>query len=214
MKRFLWVFLGGLIFLAALLSFIFFAYRAENTFNKIRERLILIASNAAIGLDADELFNVPLVQRSEGTPEYMAVFHKLEKIKQSNPFIKYVYIMITTGKPGILQYVVDADPVPEIITAHCPTSLPGDKYDARNLPEMLQAFSGPTADKQITVDVWGVFISGYAPIRDTSGKTAAIIGVDTDAVFVRNMQKDAKLAGRIALLAGIFFLISLFTLVK
>ncbi len=214
MKRFIWVFIFGLIFLVALGNFIFFKYRAENTFNKIREHLILIASNAAIGLDADEIFNVPLTQRSEGTPEYMVVFHKLEKIKASNPSLKYVYIMTTTGQPGILQYVVDADPVPEIITAHCPTSLPGDKYDARNLPEMLQAFSGPSADKKITTDVWGVFISGYAPIRDTSGKAVAILGVDTEAAFVRDMQKDAQRAARIALFAGFLFFASLFSLIK
>ena len=214
MKRFYLVFAFGLIFLAALGSFIFFEYRLNSTFNKIRERLILIASNAAISLDADEILKVPLTQRSEGTPEYMVVFRKLEKVKASNPGVKYVYIMTATDQPGILQYVVDADPVPQIITAHCPTSLPGDKYDSRNLPEMREAYSGPTADKRITTDAWGVFISGYAPIRDADGKTVAILGVDTDAVFVQDMQKNAKLASRIVLLAGLLFLVSLLTLVK
>ncbi|MDO8663162.1 MAG: hypothetical protein Q7K98_08115 [Candidatus Omnitrophota bacterium] len=214
MKRFLWVFLGGLIFLAALSSFILFEYRLHDTFSRIRERLILIASNAAISIDADEILKIPLVQRSEGIPEYMAVYRKLVKVKESNPSVKYAYIMTTTDQPGILQYVVDADPVPEIITAHCPTALPGDKYDARNLPEMLEAYSGPTADRKITTDVWGVFISGYAPIRDASGKAVAILGVDTEAGFVRNMRKDAKLAARIALLAGLLFLASPLSLIK
>ncbi len=213
-KRFIWIFLGLIIFLSGLSGFLFTEYRLRSNFNQVRERLILIASNAAISLDADEILKIPLTQRSEGTPEYMSVFRKLEKIKASNPSVKYVYVMTTTNQPGILQYVVDADPVPQIITAHCPTSLPGDKYDARNLPEMLEAYQGPTADKKITTDVWGVFISGYAPIRDADGKAVAILGVDTDAAFMRGMQGDAKFAAKLALFSGLIFLLSLLTLIK
>ena len=214
MKRFIWVFIFAVIFLAALGNFIFCAYRLQATFSDIRQRLMLIASNAVLNVSSDEVFKVSLTQRSEGTPEYMSIYRKLEQVKAANPSVKYVYIMTTTGEPGILQCVVDADPVPQIITAHCPTSLPGDRYDARNLPEMLAAYNGPNADKQITTDVWGVFISGYAPIRDAGGKTVAILGVDTDAAFVRDMQKGAQLAGKIALFAGLLFLVSLLTLIK
>lgn len=214
MKRFIWILLAGIIFLTGLSGFLFAECRLRSNFNQIRERLIIIASNAAISLDADEVLKIPLTQWSEGTSEYMALFRKLEKIKAFNPCVKYVYVMTTTDQPGILQYVVDADPVPQIITAHCPTSLPGDKYDSRKIPEMLEAYQGPTADKQVTTDVWGVFISGYAPIRDAGGKTIAILGVDTDAGFVRDMQKGVKLSARLALLSGFIFLISLLTLIK
>jgi len=214
MKRFIWVSLCGVIFLAALTCFLFFELQLQKHFTKTREQLILIASNAARNISADEVFAVPLTQWSEGTPEYMVLFRKLEAVKASNPFVKFVYIMTSTVQPGILQYVVDADPAPEIITAHCPTALPGDKYDARNLPEMLGAFGGPAADKKITSDVWGVFISGYAPIRDTNGKAVAILGVDTDATLARDMQKNARTSGRIALWLGLLFLVSWLTLIK
>ncbi len=173
-----------------------------------------IASGAASTVDADEVFNVPLTQWSEGTPAYMVVYRKLEKVKTANPAVKYAYIMTTTNEPGILRYVVDADPVPEIITAHCPTSLPGDKYDARNLPEMLSAYNGPSADKKITSDVWGVFVSGYAPIRDTSGRAIAILGVDSDATSLQAMEKNVKILEVVALCAGLLFLLSFLTLIK
>jgi hypothetical protein len=214
MKRFLGVFLFGLLFLVALSSFILPEHRLRNTFNKTRERLMLIASNSALSIDADDIFNIPLEQRSEGTPDYMVVYNKLVKIKKADPFIKYIYIMTTTGQPGILQYVADADPVPQIITAHCPTSLPGDKYDARAFPEMMSAYNGPSAEKKITTDVWGVFISGYAPIRDSEGRPVAILGVDTDASSMRDMQKGIKTRAKFALFAGLLFLVSFITLIK
>jgi len=206
-RRFLGVFLCGLLFLIALSSFIFCQFRLQDNFNQTRDRLMLIASNSAQAISADEVFNVPLEQRSEGTAEYLIVYQKLLKIKEVNPCVKYAYIMTSTNQPGILQYVVDADPVPQIITAKCPTALPGDRYDARRFPEMMNAYDKPSADKLITSDAWGTFISGYAPIVDTNGKSIAILGIDTDAAPIQVMQKRAKLAGQAVLVTGFLFVI-------
>ena len=215
MRRFLWVFLFTLLFLGALINFFLYQCRLNDAFNRTRQRLVSIVSNAALSISAEEVLKIPLEQRGDGAPEYMVVYYKLEKIKEANlPFVKYVYIMTTTVKPGILQYVVDADPVPQIITAKCPTSLPGDKYDARAFPQMLEAYNAPTADRKITTDAWGTFISGYAPIRDTDGRTVAILGVDTDAFLIELMQKSAKKRMEAVLFTGLLFIISFATLLK
>ncbi len=215
MKRFLWVILFLFLFLAALSNYFLGEFRLRDTFNKTREKLMLIASNAALFIDGGELLKVPLEQSAEGTsPEFEVIYQKLVKIKQANPLVKYAYTMIATEQPGILQYVVDADPAPQIITARCPTSLPGDKYDAREIPEMMHAYYGPSADKKITTDVWGVFISGYAPIRDSNGKAVAILGVDSDATLIQAMQKNVKERLNKALIVGILFLLSLATLIR
>ena len=121
--------------------------------------------------------------------------------------------MAATDQPGILQYVVDADPVPQIITARCVTALPGDKYDARELPDLLSAYQGPAADRKVTTDAWGTFISGYAPIQDVFGNTVGILGVDTDAAWVGRMQKKINFSGRLALGAGLLFLLSFIVLI-
>jgi hypothetical protein len=212
MKRFLLVFIFGLIFLLSLVNFIFNAYSLRANFNQVRDKLMLVAASGALLIDADMLLSVPLVQSGEGTIEYRKISRELEKIKEANRFIKYAYIMLPADEPGFLQYVVDADPLPKIITAHCLTSLPGDKYDARNLPEMINAFNGPTADKKVARDAWGMFVSGYAPIRDAKGKAIAILGVDTDATLIEAMQKSTKRSGLAALFAGLFFLISFLSL--
>lgn len=215
MRKYFWIFLTMFIFLVTLVIFFICQHRFNSNFNQIRERLMLIASNAAISIDAREVQKIPLDQSSEGTPEYMIVYEKLLKIKEANPLIvKYAYIMTTTDQPYVLQYVADANPTPDIITARCPTSLPGDKYDASSLPELLNAYNGPSADKKITTDVWGSFISGYAPIRDIEGKAVAILGVDSDAAKIQIMQKDIKTAGIGVLLMGLLFFISFLTLIK
>ena len=214
MKRFLWVILFLLLFSVVLGNYLVGEYRLREAFNKTRKQLMLIASNAALSIDAAELLKIPLEQRAEGTPEYEVVYQKLVKIKESNPSVKYAYTMVATEQPGILQYVVDADPAPEIITAGCPTALPGDKYDVHEIPEMINAYYGPSADKKITVDAWGVFISGYAPVRDSTGKTVAILGVDTDAAQMQAMQKKSKERLGKVLIPGILFLFSFVTVVR
>jgi len=215
MKRYLLMLVFLFLMLIALGNYLFGLYHANSTFEQIRQKLMLIASSSTVSISTDEVLKVPLEQRSEGTADYMVIYDKLVKIKEANPaFIKYVYIMTATDQPGILQYVVDADPVPEIITAKCPTSLPGDQYDARKQPEMLNAYNGPSADKKITSDEWGVFISGYAPIRDESGKTVAILGVDTGAEEVDKAHQKLKQAGFVLLLTVILFLMSFVSLVR
>lgn len=212
MKRFLWISLCALLFLTAAGNFFISKIRLDHAFNKTRAQLISIALSGAHLVSAEEVFDVPLEQKSEWTPEYQVIYQKLVKIKEANPSVKYVYVMTTTNQPGIMQYVVDADPVPQIITAKSPSSLPGDRYDARQLPELLDAFKGANADKKITTDDWGTFISGYAPIYDASGNAIAILGVDTDASFILGRQKSVKLRGNILLFTGLLLIISLATL--
>lgn len=209
MKRFLVIFITAILFLLAVVNFIFSQYRLQSSFQQTQERLMLIAANAVLSIDTAVLQKIPLVQRGEAAPEYQAITQKLIAIKKINPAVVYAYIMTATDQAGILQYVVDADPLPQIITARCPTAFPGDKYDARELPDLINAYDRPTADRKVIKDAWGTFISGYAPIQDELGKTVGILGVDTDASWVGLMQKKVKLFGRLALSAGFLFFLAM-----
>jgi hypothetical protein len=212
MKRFRWIIIAALLFWAALGNFILLTRSANETLEQTRQNLLLIASNAALLIDVSVLLQVPLESEGDRSTAYQAVSSQLETIKQTNPSLKYAYIMRTTDQPGILQYVVDADPAPEIITAQSPRSLPGDKYDARAFCEMLKAYTEPAADKTIKADAWGIFISGYAPIHDSSGQAVAILGVDMEAGNILKLQKKVSLSGLLAAGAFFIFLISLFGL--
>ncbi len=209
MKRAIAAIAVALIFFSSLGIFFFQEHRYRNALNSLRQELMLIASNAALSIDAAELRRVPLEQSGESSEAYRNISDKLVRVKQTNLSLKYVYILTATNNPGILQFVVDADPLPRIITARSPTSLPGDQYDARRIPEMMNAYDGPSADKEIISDAWGIFISGYAPIRDQDGSVAAIIGVDADATFLQAMKRNIRFASRTALLTGFLFIATL-----
>jgi hypothetical protein len=210
MKRFFWILIALLLFWTALGNFIFCTYQLHETLEQTRQKLLLIVSNAALLVDVSALLRVPLEPTGDSSAAYRVVFNQLETIKQTNPQLKYAYILMTTDKPGILQYAVDADPAPQIITAKSPRSLPGDKYDARTFPEMLKSYTEPAADKTIKADAWGIFISGYAPIHDLSGKAVAILGADIDAGNILKLQKKASFSGLLAGATFFVFLISLF----
>lgn len=210
MKRSTWiVMICAAVYVGALAQYLVYRYGMDKQLNGMREKLMATASYAARGIDADLIFRVPLRMEGDKSAEYKMIFGKLSDVKDTDSNIKYVYIMTATDEPGILQYVVDADPLPEIVTAKSPRSFPGDKYDARNIPQALDAFKGKsTADRGLVEDEWGATISGYAPIRDAGGRTVAILGVDMDAGPLYPSLKRSHLLLRVFLISGALLLIA------
>jgi methyl-accepting chemotaxis protein len=191
MRRLLLIVVCALVFLGALGHVLFDEYVRSEKFQDARERLMLVASNAAPSIDAGTLLDIPLRMDGDKSQEYKTIFDSLLKVKEANPFIKYIYIMTSTDQPGVMQYIVDADPLPEIITAKGERAFPGDTYQVQGFPEMLDAFRGPRADKALATDGWGTTLSGYAPIRDETGRAVAILCIDMDAGPLVALQKKA-----------------------
>jgi putative nucleotidyltransferase with HDIG domain len=185
-------------------NFLIYKFSLNAQFNQLRERLMVIASTASLMIDADSLLRIPLNRDGINSPQYKVIADKLNKIKQVNPSLKYIYTMTKTDKEGIWQFIVDPSPVSEEDIRRGATSYPGDKYDASRFPEMLKGFIGPAADKKVMVDEWGVTLSGYAPIRDKDDKPVAILGVDMSAEDVYRTQREV-LARAISVLGiGVF----------
>jgi putative nucleotidyltransferase with HDIG domain len=202
------------IFVSGLSNLLIHEFAIRSQFNQLREKLMVIAQTAALMVDADLLLEVPLNREGANTPQYKVIAERLKKIKEVNPPIKSIYTMAKTGQEGIWQFIVDPEPV--IIKARkpSPTSYPGDKYDASRFPEMLKGFAGPSADKKLMLDEWGVTLSGYAPILDKNGKAVAILGVDIAAEDVYNTRKEMHRRGTFVLAIGIFASIALGLLIS
>jgi PAS domain S-box-containing protein len=68
----------------------------------------------------------------------------------------------------------------------------GEAYDVSDFPEMRRCFleGRPTADTDLTVDKWGVWLSGYAPLKDKNGRVVAVVGVDMNAETLAAMEGD------------------------
>lgn len=188
-----------LLFIVGLGNFLLYEYSLNLQFEQIREKLLVIARNAAFSIDADMLMKVPLNHDGVNSREYKIIFQQLEKLKQINPSLKYIYTITKTDQPGIGQFIVDPNPVGTKIHAQGPTAFPGDKYDVSRFPEMLSGYTRPGVDKKLTVDEWGVTLSGYAPILNKEGRPVAVLGVDINADRVYQMQKTVKLLALLVL---------------
>ncbi len=182
-------FILAMLFAGATSNFLIYRYAFDSQFEQLRDKLMTIAQIAAIRVDVPGILTIPLNKEGADSQAFATAAGKLLQIKKLIPSIKYLYILGKTGQEGTLQFIVDAD---SGNTAEGPPSYPGDLYDASRFPEMIKAFIEPTADKEMTADEWGVFLSGYAPIYDSDGKTIAILGVDMKAQDVYEAQEEVR----------------------
>ena len=195
--------IAAMFFAAAMSNILIYKYVLNSKLNDLRDKLMAIAQTGALALDADILMQVPLKREGMNTPQYREIAGKLEEIQKANSQIKYIYAITRTEKEGIWQFIVDPSPAMERTRRQWATSYPGDRYNASRFPDMLKAFSGPSADKKLETDEWGVTLSGYAPIRDKDAKAVAVLGVDISAQEVYLIQKEAHKRLLFILLLGV-----------
>lgn len=214
MDRRLFLFVSVFLFLASLVLFFGYQLSLAPKIQGAREKLKTLAFDISCSLKGDELLRIPLRMEGDSTREYKDAFELLSAFKESNPSIKYIYVLAATEKQGILKFIVDADPLPEVFTSKSPKAFPGEPYDARNIPAMLEAFDGPSADRNIQFDDWGVSISGYAPVYDSSRKVVGIVGVDMDAAGFIGNRKTSNFLTILVALTGCLFLAAILPFMK
>ncbi len=207
-------FVLSLLFLAALSNFFLYEYSLSLQFKETRDKLMAIARTAALSVNTDLLLRIPLNRSGINSADFKVIARQLESVKQANPLLKYIYTMAKTFQPGILQFIVDPSATEKNINPKSPTAFPGDTYDAQRFPEMLKAFESPSADKKMSVDAWGVTLSGYAPIYNNAGEPVAILGVDVDASNIYAMQKTVATRAVFILLIGVILSLALGVLVS
>lgn len=199
--KLMFFFILAMVFIAGASDFLIHRYALHSQFGQLRDKLMAIARVSAVNVDVQKLLEIPLKKEAVASEQYKIVTEELARIKSVVPSIKYMYILAKTGKPGMLKFIVDiqAQDSKDSLTL----SYPGDDYDASPFPEMLNGFSGPSADRKLTEDKWGVFLSGYAPIRDKIGQAVAILGVDMSAQDVYNSQKEINQRALLVLILSI-----------
>ncbi|MBI4335218.1 MAG: hypothetical protein HY589_01020, partial [Candidatus Omnitrophica bacterium] len=191
--------------LLALISFtaVFFIYTKALNVHKdeLRSKLVAIAATAAISIDAEKHSKIPPERTSESLESYKEIRRMLQHIRDANPQIRYAYTMTRTDDPDYLQFIVDAEREARL------KSSPGERYNIITHPYMVQAFDSATADVAFEKDNWGVWLSGYAPIKDKNGNAVAILGVDMSAEDFFEAQKGIHV--RMAAVAIVALFLSL-----
>ncbi len=192
---------GMVTFVLLLLLFVpasIWRYQAVSNLARenLRQDLMCFASIASTFIDVEKHEQI-LSSEDEDTPLYEEVRQPLKKLVELNPNIDSIYTLRKGPEENIWLFVLDSydtfdqnqDGIiqPEEERAHV-----GEEYDVSPYPEMQKAFLGPAADHEINCDKWGCWLSGYAPIKDASGKAVAVVGVDFSAERVKDIERDFK----------------------
>lgn len=154
------------------------------------ERIMSIASTSADRFSTEDLNSIR-VARDMKSEEYQRIFAELNRIRDLNPDIKYVYIWRKTDIEGIWEFVADADSNYNLpfnglydlnddgrFSDADENLAPGVRYDIQtSSPDLYKSgMMYPIYEDDWTVDQWGTFITGGAPIENG----IYLIGLDID----------------------------------
>lgn len=191
-----------LMFLSGVVSnFLVYDYALKSQMQQLRSRLMVIAQMIALTVDSESLLQIPLNEKGVNTPQYKKIENELMRIRDVAPSIAYIYVMAKTEKECVFKFMIDLRP--GSYQSASPAAKPGEEYNCSVYPEMMKAFDGPSADTKLVKDKWGVFLSGYAPVKDSSGRVVAILGIDASASDVYNMQREVRARAIFVLFLGI-----------
>lgn len=200
-----------MLFSGVLANFFVYEYSLKTQMNQLRDKLMVIAQLIANNVDSKALLQIPLAKEGQDTPQYKIVESELIKIRDVIPSIVYIYILERSQKECVFKFIIDLHPGKGYQAQ--PPANPGEEYDCSLYPELMKSFSGPSADKNITKDRWGIFLSGYAPIKDEKGNAVAVLGVDMSAKDVYNLQKEVRVRSILVLIFGVIFSLLLGTFI-
>ncbi|MDW8801750.1 methyl-accepting chemotaxis protein [Clostridium sp. A1-XYC3] len=172
----------GLIFIfSMILLFTVNLFTFQHVFSKVQEDVAENAKKAVSSVDGDKVGRL-IENKSMDSKEYKELKESLITYKNDTG-IKFLYIM---GKDDSSAYMlVDAN-IKE-------SDQIGEKYNLEE--EMLEAFGGKVSySKNPVEDSDGVLISGYAPIKNSSGEIIAIMGADIDVSLYTYTKKIMNLS--------------------
>jgi len=159
------------------------------------------ALGASLLVDGDMHQQVDATKDME-SEEYVLIKKELEEFQDITGF--NVYTLVDNG--DTTRFVIDAD-------KEEPAAI-GKEYN--RLSGMEKSFQGMvSSDDEILKDEWGSVLSGYAPIKNSSGKVVAILGIDIDASHVYKEQTQIIQSLIINLgLSGLLILILAFVIAR
>ncbi len=209
-------FLVAYLVLAGMLTLVFsvafYLTFSRSAFNTLRQHVLETA--AAVAESTDFTGIDALVDPSqEDDPNYRRIYGDLLYATQVQPNLEFIYTM-RPRENGEWEFVIDAAEPEEdendngkIDDDEANADI-GEFYDVECCPELVAGFDAPSADKEITSDIWGSWVSGYAPIQDETGETVGIVGVDVSVDEL--LAQQALVRKLIAITLSITLLLSLF----
>lgn len=188
------------------ISIYYIHYRALNALvGEIKDGLISNVSASATTLNGD-IHKKFRSKEQKKNPDYIAFLKKMEKIRHASKNIRYMYTNIIEN--GIVYFIANPSPqndndgdgmpdeAPQLME---PYKDPGEAL-LRALKEQITA-----VDREPYTDIWGTFISAYAPFYDSKGNFAGTLGMDLELKDYKDRIYPIKKATIIASIIGCIF---------
>lgn len=153
----------------------------------VRDELAARAATFAARLGGD---NLTLAKnRGPGSPEFSTVQRELQAMKAEDPRVAYVYTIEQMN--GTPRFMVDAD------FGGPNGSSPGDLFE--NAPAEFGSPVSAPGSTGVYTDRWGTFVTGYAPVRNSTGASVGLLLVDMPMSALKTMITDeaTSLAARV-----------------
>lgn len=175
----------------------FYTFSTKLALDSLYLNLQALASTAAEGIDGDmhqALYENPDYDDTLEWPKgmhderYWEIAEWLFLVHQSNPrALLYTYV---SPEPGKVEFITSMGPLMDPII--------GADYGFEYWPQppsvILEGLEKETLSTNVVVDDFGAWVSGFVPIKDSSGNIIAALGVDYEANDVVELQNTIKLA--------------------
>ncbi len=209
--------LVGIVAIAMLLLGFLLVYRGHSLVEQqLRDRLRDAAAAGTLEINGDVLQQIRS-PADANSPVFIDTVHRLRRLRDSITNVSSVYLMRKTNDPNTFSFIADGamlDSKKELDDNHdgnveaneaAPTI--AQLYDVSKFPVLRnEAFLRPTVDTAFTTDQWGTVISGYAPVRTSSGKVVAVLGIDMNAQDFLGQTRDlgTEFLTFLVLLGGVY----------
>ncbi len=136
------------------------------------------------------------------SPEYQAIKTQLQKIRDSDPEIRFAYLM-GQEKDGTIIFYVDSE-----IPKSKDYSPPGEVFDEASAVVRSLFVNGKNTVEGPISDRWGTWVSGLIPVTDPStGRVIAVYGIDIDGKNWDWMILQASLPTLITFILFVFLVL-------
>jgi methyl-accepting chemotaxis protein len=187
--------LVGLVVLisGALTAVQFFRYKVDLD-TDLRKNLLNQVTIGALSIDGDAHERISK-ESGINNPDYQKVIIPMKKIQEANPDLNYVYTVEPDGQGGWL-FITDTSDDGSLIES------PIEDL-SQILADNPNGFDTPAVENEYYTDEWGTWLTGYAPIRDNSGKVTAYLAFDIGEKTITDK------VNRLLLISGLIFLAAL-----
>lgn len=163
----------GTIFILAGIIFSFLSYNRTDTSQRVH--LMNRVNTIAEILPREDLASLSATSDDISNPSYNRLKDIFVNVRKVNKDIRFIYLIGQKDSKELFFYLDSENPESEDY------SPPGQSYDEASEDMYLTLNDGVSRSEGPSKDRWGVWFSGYSPVRDSEGKVIAMVGMDIPA---------------------------------